>query len=82
MGIPSLFEEGDDISGGYSSYMLSSSEGEDSDIDLLLNPTGDIDLPTSRDHLETPDAAMTVAAHRFATMHKGRRKKRWKFGNL
>ncbi|XP_010915567.1 phospho-N-acetylmuramoyl-pentapeptide-transferase homolog isoform X1 [Elaeis guineensis] len=80
MGIPSLFEEGDDISGGYSSYMLSSSEGEDSDIDLLLNPTGDIDLPTSRDHLETPDAAMTVAAHRFATMHKGRRKKRTLLG--
>ncbi|XP_008783937.1 phospho-N-acetylmuramoyl-pentapeptide-transferase homolog [Phoenix dactylifera] len=78
--IPSLFEEGDDISEGSSSYMLSSSEGEDSDTDLFLNLTGDIDLPTSRDHLETSDGALTVAAHRFATIHKGRRKKRTQLG--
>ncbi|CAA6661365.1 unnamed protein product [Spirodela intermedia] len=56
---------------GSKPYMLSSSEGEESDVELMVNPNGDLELPTSKDKRETPEAALTVAAHRIATLRDG-----------
>ncbi|KAF8408912.1 hypothetical protein HHK36_004982 [Tetracentron sinense] len=71
MDFSSLDEWGDSegISGG-SSYILSSSEGEDSDIELLINPVGDVDFPAS-EHLDTSDGDITVTSHRLAVLQKG-----------
>ncbi|XP_042478413.1 phospho-N-acetylmuramoyl-pentapeptide-transferase homolog isoform X1 [Macadamia integrifolia] len=61
------------------SYILSSSEGEDSDIEItqfLVNPTRDVDLPNTRDHLENldiSDGTIAVTADRLGVLRKRRR---------
>ncbi|XP_020576862.1 phospho-N-acetylmuramoyl-pentapeptide-transferase homolog isoform X2 [Phalaenopsis equestris] len=68
--------------GGYggSGYIISSSEGEDSDIDAFLTPFAETELPSSRERFETPNAALTLSAHRLATIQKGYRKNRTRRG--
>ncbi|XP_020705764.1 phospho-N-acetylmuramoyl-pentapeptide-transferase homolog isoform X3 [Dendrobium catenatum] len=72
--------ENDGVYRGSSGYIISSSEGEDSDIDAFLTPFAETDLPTSRERLETPNAALTLSAHRLATIQKGYRKNRTRRG--
>ncbi|PKI67984.1 hypothetical protein CRG98_011580 [Punica granatum] len=67
--IPSL--DGWSDNEGTSSYMISSSDGEDSDGEVLINPVSDVELP--RVKVSTNDA-LTMTAHRFAMI--GRRRKR------
>ncbi|KAL8460905.1 hypothetical protein ACS0TY_032416 [Phlomoides rotata] len=57
-------------------YMFSSSEGEDSDGDIYLQPFTDIDLPTSKERFLPSDDSITVTAHRLATLGSSRKKKR------
>jgi len=56
-----------------SAYVFSSSDGEDSDGEVYLTPVNDIDLPSVS---ASNDDAVTVAAHRFATLGRGQRRRR------
>lgn len=56
--------------------MLSSSEGEDSDGDIILQPITDIDLPTSKERFLPSDDSITVTAHRLAMLGSSRKRKR------
>ncbi|KAM0944543.1 putative glycosyl transferase, family 4, phospho-N-acetylmuramoyl-pentapeptide transferase [Dioscorea sansibarensis] len=80
MDVYSIFDENDVVSGRNSSFIMSSSEGEDSDSDPFLDPNRDVDLPPRKDQKDIPDAALTVAAHRFASINRGRRKRRIRRG--
>lgn len=62
-----------------SAYMLSSSDGEDSDGEIFLTPVNDLDLPSVS---ESNNDALTVAAHRFANLGRGRKKSRQVYRNL
>ncbi|XP_021661926.2 phospho-N-acetylmuramoyl-pentapeptide-transferase homolog isoform X2 [Hevea brasiliensis] len=67
------------IDEGTAGTLISSSDGEDSDGDFILNPVSDIDLPSG--NVSTNDA-LTVTATRFAMIAKGRRKHRIRLGIL
>ncbi|KHN33139.1 Phospho-N-acetylmuramoyl-pentapeptide-transferase like [Glycine soja] len=56
-----------------SAYKLSSSDGEDSDGEIFLTPVNDLDLPSVS---ASNNDALTVAAHRFANLGRGRKKSR------
>ncbi|WVY93746.1 hypothetical protein V8G54_032834 [Vigna mungo] len=56
-----------------SAYVFSSSDGEDYDGEVFLTPVNDIDLPSVS---ASNDDAVTVAAHRFATLGRGQKKPR------
>ncbi|XP_020099477.1 phospho-N-acetylmuramoyl-pentapeptide-transferase homolog [Ananas comosus] len=75
----SFFEEGDEVGGLNDYYVMSSSEEEDSD-GVILNPIGDVELPASKSHLEAPDGAFTVVAHRFANIQRGHKRNRTQQG--
>ncbi|GKA22094.1 hypothetical protein Tco_0708056 [Tanacetum coccineum] len=49
-------------SDGSLGFSFSSSEGEESDGDILLNPISDVDIPTSSERFRTPDDALTTSA--------------------
>jgi hypothetical protein len=55
------------------SYVLSSSDGEDFDGDVFLTPVNDIDLPSSS---ASNNDALKVAAHRLVTIGRGHKKHR------
>lgn len=55
--------------------MFSSSEGEDSDGEIILQPISDVDLPTSKERLLPSDDSITVTAHRLATLGRTRKKR-------
>ncbi|KAG6583919.1 Phospho-N-acetylmuramoyl-pentapeptide-transferase-like protein, partial [Cucurbita argyrosperma subsp. sororia] len=75
-GIPSL-DHFSDNEGTTTGFEPLSSDGDDSDSDMMLNPVSDIDLPTvSVQH----DDALTVAAHRMAMLSRGRQKHRIRHG--
>lgn len=57
-------------------YMYSSSEGEESDGEMMLNPITDVDLPSVREKFRHNDDALTVTAHRLAMMGRARKKNR------
>ncbi|CAJ2658624.1 unnamed protein product [Trifolium pratense] len=59
------------------SYVLSSSDGEDFDGDVFLTPVNDVDLPSSS---ASNKDALTVAAHRLVTIGRGQKKHRIKVG--
>ncbi|WJX26979.1 phospho-N-acetylmuramoyl-pentapeptide-transferase [Trifolium repens] len=59
------------------SYVLSSSDGEDFDGDVFLTPVNDIDLPSSS---ASNNDALKVAAHRLVTIGRGHKKHRIKAG--
>ncbi|XP_057764101.1 phospho-N-acetylmuramoyl-pentapeptide-transferase homolog isoform X3 [Salvia miltiorrhiza] len=61
-------------------YMYSSSEGDDSDGDLFLQPITDVDLPTSKERLLPSDDSITVTAHRLATLGNTRRRRKTVYG--
>lgn len=67
-------------SDGAVGYSFSSSEGEDSDGEIMLNPITDIDLPTVRENFRSTDDALTVTAHRLALMGRARKKSWIKYG--
>lgn len=58
---------------GATGYVQSSSDGEDNDVEFIINPVSDVDLPTTT--VSTHDA-LTVTAHRLAMIGRGRRKRR------
>ncbi|KAJ0016875.1 hypothetical protein Pint_09984 [Pistacia integerrima] len=58
---------------GTAGYMFSSSDGEDSDGEIVLNPVSDIDLPTKS---ASSDEALRVTSYRLAMM--GRIRKRYR----
>ncbi|XP_072996001.1 phospho-N-acetylmuramoyl-pentapeptide-transferase homolog [Typha latifolia] len=80
--IPSLEEESSGVCGGKSFYNAYSSEGEESDGDLLVYPYVDVDLPVNKNRVETPDASLTVATHRFSNLRQARKRRRIRAGVL
>ncbi|XP_038981446.1 phospho-N-acetylmuramoyl-pentapeptide-transferase homolog isoform X2 [Phoenix dactylifera] len=76
MAVCTVIEESNGISGGKSSCMPSSSDGGESDTELLVYPSVDVDLPINKDRVETPDPSLAVAGHHVATLQQGRRKRR------
>ncbi|XP_028767181.1 phospho-N-acetylmuramoyl-pentapeptide-transferase homolog [Neltuma alba] len=75
--LPSLDEWDPDES--TSGYLLSSSDGEDSDGEMVLTPANDVDLPSIS--VSNSDA-LTVTAHRLATLGRRRKRHGKKFGNF
>ncbi|KAH6773539.1 translocase 11 [Perilla frutescens var. frutescens] len=67
---------------GNSEYMFSSSEGDDSDGDVFLQPITDVDLPTSKERLLPSDDSITVTAHRLATLGSPRKRRKTVYGIL
>lgn len=61
-------------SDGSVGYSFSSSEGEESDGDILLNPISDVDIPTSSERFRAPDDALTASAQ--AILGRSRKKSR------
>ncbi|KAK2987813.1 hypothetical protein RJ640_024440 [Escallonia rubra] len=57
-------------------YSFSSSEGEESDGEVILNPITDVELPSIRESFRPTDDALTVTAHRLAMMGRARKKSR------
>ncbi|KAM4112218.1 hypothetical protein ACJW30_05G124400 [Castanea mollissima] len=76
-GIPSLHDWNDN--NGMSGYMLSSSEGEDSDTEILLSPLYDDEMPSVT--VKT-DEAFAATANRLTILGRRRRKHRIKLGVL
>ncbi|KAL4627539.1 hypothetical protein ACB092_05G172500 [Castanea dentata] len=76
-GIPSLHDWNDND--GMSGYMLSSSEGEDSDTEISLSPLYDDEMPSVT--VKT-DEAFAATANRLAILGRRRRKNRIKLGVL
>lgn len=58
---------------GTAGYVLSSSEGEESDAETMLYPVADDDMPKV---LVSTDEAFSTTAHRFAMLGRRRRKRR------
>ncbi|XP_008444047.1 phospho-N-acetylmuramoyl-pentapeptide-transferase homolog isoform X2 [Cucumis melo] len=74
--IPSL-DHFSDNEGTGAGFGLPSSDGEDSDPEIILNPVSDVDLPAvSVQHND----ALTVTAHRMAMLSRGRHKYRIRHG--
>ncbi|KAM7530561.1 hypothetical protein LguiB_033971 [Lonicera macranthoides] len=63
-------------------YMYSSSEGEESDGEMMLNPITDVDLPSVREKIRHNDDALTVTAYRLAMMGRAHKKSRIKYGSF
>lgn len=59
---------------GISGYVLSSSENEDSDGEIVISAAPDADLPRVN---ETTNEALAVTAHRFAMLGRRRRRHRY-----
>ncbi|CAA0832335.1 Phospho-N-acetylmuramoyl-pentapeptide-transferasehomolog [Striga hermonthica] len=68
--------------GGPVEYMYSSSDGESSDEETILQPITDVDLPISKERFLPADDYITVAAHRFATLGRTRTKRKTLYGIL
>ncbi|KAI4343075.1 hypothetical protein MLD38_027620 [Melastoma candidum] len=64
---------------GVSGYLLSSSENEDSDGEIVISAAPDADLPMVS---ETTNEALAVTAHRFAILGRRRRRRRIRDGIL
>ncbi|KAK1258750.1 hypothetical protein QJS04_geneDACA018669 [Acorus gramineus] len=63
--LPLLDETDDDAGGASDGSPYMSSEGEESDTELVINLPGEAELPVGRDRLYTYDEALTVTAHQF-----------------
>ncbi|KAL3522688.1 hypothetical protein ACH5RR_015522 [Cinchona calisaya] len=61
---------------------FSSSEGEASDGEIVLQPITDIDLPTTKEHFRPADDSITMAAHRFATLGRVQKRRKSIYGIL
>ncbi|KAK9058043.1 hypothetical protein SSX86_022883 [Deinandra increscens subsp. villosa] len=60
--------------------MFSSSEGEESDGDILLTPINDVDIPTSSERFHKPDDALMATAHDVRMIGKSQKRSRIKYG--
>lgn len=49
------------------SYILSSS-GDESETEVVINPIGDVDLPSTNERFESVDGAIAVTAHRMSML--------------
>ncbi|KAL0398344.1 UNVERIFIED_CONTAM: Phospho-N-acetylmuramoyl-pentapeptide-transferase [Sesamum radiatum] len=78
VGVSSLDDWGD--SNGAVEYMFSSSEGEDSDGEIILQPITDVDLPSSKERFLPSDDSITVTAHRLATLARTRKRRKTIYG--
>ncbi|KAL3643629.1 hypothetical protein CASFOL_014444 [Castilleja foliolosa] len=78
----SSFDDWGDNSNSSFEYMYSSSDGEGSDGEIILQPITDVDLPTSREHFLPSDDSITVAAHRLATLGRTRSRNKTVHGIL
>ncbi|KAL3646481.1 hypothetical protein CASFOL_011661 [Castilleja foliolosa] len=76
------FSSFDDWGDNSSSSLYSSSDGEGSDGEIILQPITDVDLPTSREHFLPSDDSITVAAHRLATLGRTRSRNKTVHGIL
>ncbi|KAL8204319.1 hypothetical protein R6Q57_009942 [Mikania cordata] len=65
-------------SDGSIGYM--SSEGEESDGDIVLNPITEVDIPTRSEQLQKPDAALTATAHELRMIGKSHSRSMIKYG--
>ncbi|KAD5802895.1 hypothetical protein E3N88_14255 [Mikania micrantha] len=65
-------------SDGSIGYM--SSEGEESDGDIVLNPITEVDIPTTSEQLQKPDAALTATAHELRMIGKSHSRSMIKYG--
>ncbi|KAH9605197.1 hypothetical protein KSS87_013189 [Heliosperma pusillum] len=59
-----------------SDYVIFSSDGEDSDGEILVTPINDVDMPTIRKQFVTAEDAFTATAHRLAMFGKRHKKHR------
>ncbi|KAJ0809917.1 putative phospho-N-acetylmuramoyl-pentapeptide-transferase [Helianthus annuus] len=69
-------------SDGSIGYAFSSSEGEESDGDIILNPITDVDIPTSSDRFHKPDDALTTTAYELRMIGKSQKRNRIKYGMI
>ncbi|XP_049371567.1 phospho-N-acetylmuramoyl-pentapeptide-transferase homolog isoform X2 [Solanum verrucosum] len=72
VGVSSFHDWGDN--NGAIEYRFSSSEGEDSDGDILLQPITDVDLPTSKEQLYSADDSVTT--HQLTMLGRAYKRKR------
>lgn len=64
-------------SDGVIEYAISSSEGEESDGDIMLQPITDVDLPTTKEKSYPSDDSITVTAHRLTMLGRTRRRRKY-----
>ncbi|GER42732.1 60S ribosomal protein L18a [Striga asiatica] len=57
-------------------YMYSSSDGEGSDGEIILQPITDVDLPTSKEQFLLDDDSTTETTHHIATLGRTRTKRK------
>ncbi|KAI7741470.1 hypothetical protein M8C21_007519 [Ambrosia artemisiifolia] len=69
-------------SDGSVGYAFSSSEGEESDGDIILNPINDVDIPTSSERFRKPEDAITTTAYELRMMGKSHKRSRIKYGMI
>ncbi|VFR03057.1 unnamed protein product [Cuscuta campestris] len=60
---------------GTAGYAISSSDGEESDEETMLETITDLDLPTTRERFSRDDS-ITLAAHRLAMLGRARRREK------
>ncbi|KAM6552138.1 hypothetical protein CsatB_001946 [Cannabis sativa] len=60
-------------------YILSSSDGENSDSEFILSPVSDMDLPSTS---VSNNDAVSLAAHRFGMVGRGHKRHRIRYGVL
>ncbi|PHU25942.1 Phospho-N-acetylmuramoyl-pentapeptide-transferase -like protein [Capsicum chinense] len=80
LGVSSFHDWGDN--NGAIEYRFSSSEGEDSDGDVILQPITDVDLPTPKEQLYPSDDSVTTATHRLSVLGTAYKRKKTKYGIL
>ncbi|KAM3284665.1 phospho-N-acetylmuramoyl-pentapeptide-transferase isoform X1 [Capsicum chacoense] len=80
LGVSSFHDWGDN--NGAIEYRFSSSEGEDSDGDIILQPITDVDLPTPKEQLYPSDDSVTTATHRLSVLGTAYKRKKTKYGIL
>lgn len=63
-------------------YLVSSSDDEGSDSEILLTPLNDVDMPTVRKQFVSSEDALTTTAHRLVVLGKRHKKYRISYGFL
>ncbi|XP_078438823.1 translocase 11 isoform X2 [Wolffia australiana] len=71
---PSFHDVYGEMADGRPLVMSSSSEGEESDAEIVFDPNLDLEMSASKDGRESPKTALAVAAHRIAALRGGRRR--------
>uniref|UniRef100_A0A7C8ZV48 Phospho-N-acetylmuramoyl-pentapeptide-transferase n=1 Tax=Opuntia streptacantha TaxID=393608 RepID=A0A7C8ZV48_OPUST len=63
-----------------SEYLIFSSDGEDSDGEILVMPINDVDMPATKKQFVTAEDALTATAHRVAMFGKRHKRHRITYG--